>query len=445
TPQVGKAKPGTPGRALAKGRTKDAPSVGEPTITVTAPTPRTELIAGERCRVRWTTTGEIDKVNLWMEYSDRTGQVTVMQIPEIGNDTIPNSGSRLIDIPAHWTSANGERWRIKIAAAGVVARSEDLAIARKSAGGPAAQQGQTQQGGGAGSAGPATMKILYPNGGEELISGHSYKILWQSTGDPGPLVLMLTEGRDKPKGPVGAAAAGGGAPQEWGVVIAKNVPNSGEYDWVATRTGFPITPCKLRILRAGGEILDESDARFMLAPYIELISTEIKIYNKQKKQNWLLRTLRAITTAGLSEVETVASGGMSVVKEGIDHVKDDRDDGAKLKMGSDIEVSFAVMQWGTRQINEKVLSRVTVRELPSRDAVEVLAHEAKLEGQLMYTIFKKSFKPNRPLFKPGRYLLEISIDPNHAIPEEAQFRDNNIKTVEFELVDAGGPVSGVKY
>ncbi|NTU52009.1 MAG: hypothetical protein HGA94_06190, partial [Candidatus Aminicenantes bacterium] len=107
TPQVGKAKPGTPGRALAKGRTKDAPSVGEPTITVTAPTPRTELIAGERCRVRWTTTGEIDKVNLWMEYSDRTGQVTVMQIPEIGNDTIPNSGSRLIDIPAHWTSANG--------------------------------------------------------------------------------------------------------------------------------------------------------------------------------------------------------------------------------------------------------------------------------------------------------------------------------------------------
>jgi hypothetical protein len=446
----GKARPGLsksspPSVSVGKSKSKTAPAISTApaAIRVTAPTSRTELVAGEGCRVRWATTGPIEEVNLWMEYIDRTGQLTVMQLPGIGNDQIPNSGSKIIKIPDHWNSEHGERWRVKIAGGGVVGRSEDLAIARKAA--PGQAQGQAQQGGGAASAGPATLKVLYPNGGEELISGHSYKILWQSTGDPGPLVLALTEGRDKPKGPVGTAAAGGGAPNEWGVLIARNVPNTGEYDWVATRTGFPITPCKLRVLRDSGEILDESDAQFMLAPYIELISTEIKVYNKQKKQNWLLRTLRAITTAGLSEAATVASGGMSAVKESIDHIKDDKDEGAKLKMGADIEVSFAVMQWGTRQINEKVLSRVTIRELPSRDAVEVLAHEAKLEGQLMYYIFKKSFKPNRPLFKPGRYLLEISIDPNHIVPEEAVFRDNNIKTIEFELVEAGSsPTAGVE-
>jgi hypothetical protein len=49
------------------------------------------------------------------------------------------------------------------------------------------------------------------------------------------------------------------------------------------------------------------------------------------------------------------------------------------------------------------------------------------------------------LFKPGRYLIEISIDPNRAVPEEASFRDNNLKTIEFELVEADSPTSGIKH
>lgn len=445
----GKARPGLaksnpPAVSAGKGKSKATPAVsaGPSTIRVTVPTARTELVAGEGCRVRWATTGPIEEVNLWMEYTDRNGQVTVMQVPGIGNDRIPNTGTKIIKIPESWNSEQGLRWRVKIASGNVVGRSEDLNIARKAV--PGQAPGQAQQGGGAASTGPATLKILSPNGGEEFISGHSYKILWQSTGDPGPLVLMLAE--DRPKTGVGTASAGaGGAPREWGVVIAQNVPNTGEYDWVATRTGAPITKCKLRVLTAAGAILDQSDGYITIAPYIELISTDIKVYNKKKKTNWFLRTLKAITTAGLSEVETVASGGMSAVKESIEHIKDDKDEGADLKLGTDIEVSFAVMQWGTRQINEPVLSRVTIKELPSGSPVEVLAQESRLQGQLMYYIFKKSFKPNRPLFKPGRYLLEISIDPNRAIPEEPLFRDNNVKTIEFRLVEAdSSPTSGIK-
>ena len=88
---------------------------------------------------------------------------------------------------------------------------------------------------------------------------------------------------------------------------------------------------------------------------------------------------------------------------------------------------------------------MTVKELPSGAPVEVLAQESRLQGQLMYYIFKKSFKPNRPLFRPGRYALEISIDPNRAIPEEPLFRDNNVNTIESRLVEAGSsPTAGVK-
>ena len=211
TPQVGKAKSETPGRALAKGKTKETPavSVAEPTIRVTAPTPRTELIAGERCRVRWASTGEIGKVNLWMEYIDRTGQVTVMQLPGIGNDMIPNSGSRLIDIPGHWTSANGERWRVKIASGGIVARSEDLTIARKAATGGAAQSGT-------GGGGPASIDMTAPAANAVLIAGEPFEVRWSSTGI-GDSVMIGYEFRAK------------NTARSQFVAVAMAAPNTGSY------------------------------------------------------------------------------------------------------------------------------------------------------------------------------------------------------------------------
>ncbi len=191
-------------------------------------------------------------------------------------------------------------------------------------------------------------------------------------------------------------------------------------------------------------MLDESDGLIAVAPYIELTSTDIKVYNKKKKENWFLRTLRAITTAGLSEAETVASGGLAAVKESIDHIKDDKDGGADLKRGTDIEVSFAVMQFGTRMIDKPVLSTVTIKQLPSQMTVMVLSQESRFQkkNDMVWYVFKKSFKAEGPLFTPGKYLIEISIDPNRAIPEEPLFRDNNVKTIEFQLVDGDADQKG---
>jgi hypothetical protein len=91
------------------------------------------------------------------------------------------------------------------------------------------------------------------------------------------------------------------------------------------------------------------------------------------------------------------------------------------------------MQFGTRVINERVLSRITIMELLSRAPIEVLACESKLQGPLISYVCRKRFKTTGPLFRGRNYLIEISVDPNKTIPEEELFRDNNIKTIEFEL------------
>ncbi len=270
-------------------------------------------------------------------------------------------------------------------------------------------------GGAAAAAGPAGLTLLSPNGGEELISGHTYKVLWQSTGDPGPLTLYILPHK------TGWGSAPQGAQQKpQGIVVARDFPNTGELDWTATRTGGP--PSKWKLGLAGPNARDESDGPVTIAPYIELFIGEISVRNPEKKQNWALRTLKAIATVGLSEV-----------KESIDYVKDDKDEGSRLKRGTDIVVRFSVMQFGTRVIDERVLSRITIMELPSRAPVEVLACESQLQRPLNAYICEQRFRTSGPLFKAGKYLLEVSVDPNRVIPEEPLFRDNNVKTIEFKL------------
>jgi len=387
--------------------------VAQPGIEVKAPTSSTRIVAGENCRVQWTSTGSIDKVNIWMEYIEPNGQVTVMQIPGIGNAQVANTGSRTIRIPGNWNSEQGQRWRVKIFGGGAEARSGMLTITRAAAQqGPqtgAAGQQQTQMGGApAAAAGPASLKLISPNGGEELISGHTYTIRWGSTGNPGPLTLYLVPYQQ--------------GPSLLPIVVARDFPNTGELVWTATRTWTPPLKWKLRI--EGSNARDESDGPLTIAPYIELIIGAVQVRNPAKKQNWALRTLKAIATAGLSEV-----------KESIDYVKDDKDEGSRLKRGTDIVVRFAVMQYGTRAINEPVHTRITVLEMPSRRPVEVLACESRLTGRDPYYICEKTFKTSGPLFKAGKYLIEIAVDPDRLIPEEPLFRDNNVKTIEFELAD----------
>lgn len=287
--------------------------------------------------------------------------------------------------------------------------------------GTAGQQ-QTPAGGApAAAAGPASLKLISPNGGEELISGHAYTIRWESTGNPGPLTLSIVPYTS------GWGSAAQGSQQKQGLVVARDVPNTGTYSWTATRTGGP--PSKWKLELAGPSARDESDGPITIAPYIELFIGEISVRNPEKKQNWALRTLKAIATVGMSEV-----------KESIDLVKDDKDEGPRLRRGTDIEVGFAVMQFGTRTINERVHTRITILELPSRAPVEVLACESRLTGRDPHYICRQTFKTSGPLFKAGKYLIEIAVDPNKAIPEEPAFRDNNVKTIEFQLVE-GDPSS----
>lgn len=291
--------------------------------------------------------------------------------------------------------------------------------------GTAGQQQTPAGGASAAAAGPASLTLLSPNGGEELISGHAYKVLWQSTGNPGPLTLSIV-----PYTSGWGSTAQGSQQKPQGIVVARDFPNTGELNWTATRTGGP--PSKWKLALAGPNARDESDGPITIAPYIELFIGEISVRNPEKKQNWALRSLKAIATVGLSEV-----------KESIDLVKDDKDEGSRLRRGTDIVVGFAVMQFGTRTINERVHTRITVLEMPSRRPVEVLACESRLTGRDPHYICRQTFKTSGPLFKAGKYLIEIAVDPNKAIPEEPLFRDNNVKTIEFELVEGDPGAMGM--
>jgi hypothetical protein len=195
------AEPAAPGKAAAPGLSKATPkaqreiSVAQPGIEVKAPTSGTKIVAGENCRVQWASTGSIDRVNIWMEYIDRNGQVTVNQIPGIGNVLVANTGSRTIRIPENWTSEHGERWRIKIAGGGAEGRSEMLTITRA-----AAEEGQPS---GSGlkradpetGAGPGRIRVERPLLGDEWVADRDYRISWTATDVMGDVTVSLIHRR----------------------------------------------------------------------------------------------------------------------------------------------------------------------------------------------------------------------------------------------------------
>ncbi|MDI6698023.1 MAG: hypothetical protein QME85_03680 [Candidatus Saccharicenans sp.] len=144
---AGKAE--TPALSKAASKSQGELSAAQPAIEVKAPTSDTRIVSGENCRLQWTSTGSIEKVNIWMEYIDRNDRIAVMQIPGIGNSQVANTGSRTIRIPETWNSEHGERWRIKIAGGGAEGRSEMLTIIQM-----AAQEGQQKGGSRLKKAGP---------------------------------------------------------------------------------------------------------------------------------------------------------------------------------------------------------------------------------------------------------------------------------------------------
>jgi hypothetical protein len=115
-----------------------------------------------------------------------------------------------------------------------------------------------------------SIKVLWPNGGEELVIGKTYTFRWESRGIQG--VTLSIGGKQISSGPV-PAAPGRASCRIWRSLE----PGEGNY--------------LLRI--AGGHIFDESDAPFSLVrPPVDLVC-EVKrpseSYNRQKERRYIVR------------------------------------------------------------------------------------------------------------------------------------------------------------
>ncbi len=96
---------------------------------------------------------------------------------------------------------------------------------------------------------PPVIIHVYPNGGEELITGESVDVIWTATDDSGVISIDILLSTD------------GGA--TWSETVAEGIANSGTYPWTVSEEAA--TECRMRVIARDGAGLaayDDSDTDF---------------------------------------------------------------------------------------------------------------------------------------------------------------------------------------
>lgn len=117
-------------------------------------------------------------------------------------------------------------------------------------------------GGGGGAADPDQLLILNPFKGMIVTSGSAQKIIWTTTGNPGPAVSL-----ELYKGGFPIPAAEGGP-----LVIAASTPNSGSFDWNVAVGQMPGTDYAISIQSTSTPVSNIS-GQFTIAPYVPIVTS----------------------------------------------------------------------------------------------------------------------------------------------------------------------------
>ena len=259
--------------------------------------------------------------------------------------------------------------------------------------------------------GPKSLKIVYPNGGEELVAGTDLDIKWKSSGIINHvMVILILEKIHDPnfKAPI---------------ILSKSAPNTGTFRYripQAFNSHFGLV-CRASVYDVqDGNAKDISDGHFSIYPTVDLTPANIKI--KNKKKSWILNVLKHI-------VMDTATAGLYTPKEAISYKKS----GDAISRKSKIIIEYDLYNYGTKIVSQKTWTKVTFRLIPGNDELTHVgfSHEKIIPGRKYH--YKGTFKAEDMDLAPGTYLLEIYVDPGHVTNEPEALRANNKKTIEFRI------------
>ncbi|MBT8490070.1 MAG: hypothetical protein KJN62_03385 [Deltaproteobacteria bacterium] len=294
--------------------------------------------------------------------------------------------------------------------------------------------------------------VLYPKGGEELVAGKQYRIRWKSKGnfDKVDVTLFMEDFFMKAIGkPMGMIPV---------YRIARQVKNIGACNF---RIPYKFTSRfgKRYFVMVGDGKLTGWGNYFSIYPLIDVAPTNIKVYSyeKKKKYAWILRTVAAVATGGASEalnnraVAAVATGGASEAARQLasnrqvaaaasggatEAIRWAVDKNRKITKKTRIKIKFDLTNYGTKILRQKFMTKVGVRLRPGNDELSSagFSHDRIIPimpGKLYH--YEADIKPSDWNILAGKYSLELYTDPGEMLAEPAELRNNNKKTVDFEV------------
>ncbi len=133
----------------------------------------------------------------------------------------------------------------------------------------------------------AFIKILTPNGGEELRGGETYTIKWESEQVP-QVYIKLRKGEDTYYGPEG--------------MITDVIKNEGFYEWIVPGTLPPSKEYSIRVLdkdAAANGVFDDSDEIFKIIP-----SSFLNVLSLAEGEVWQIGEKRTIQWEDSGDIST---------------------------------------------------------------------------------------------------------------------------------------------
>jgi len=363
--------------------------------------------AGKRYNIRWKSAGfkSSDKVKILLKTYPPTNA---------GNFWVTNSarntGMFNYKVPSN-LGIREKKFKIYVMTLNRSVKDESdrfFAITRaQSAQGAVSSQSSSAQGG------SKSLKIVYPNGGEELTAGTDLDVKWKSSGNINRVkVILMMEQLNVPnfRAPI---------------ILSKSAPNTGTFRYRIPQNFNSRFGLRCRAIVhdiQGGNIKDISDRHFSIYPTVDLTPTNIKIRNKKK--SWTLNILKNIA------IDTATAGlGLLAPKEAISYKKS----GGAISRKSKIIIEYDLYNWGTKIVRQKTWTKVTFRLIPGNDELNSVgfSHEKIIPGRKYH--YKGTFKAADMDLAPGTYLLELYVDPGHNTNEPEALRANNKKTIEFRV------------
>jgi hypothetical protein len=315
--------------------------------------------------------------------------------------------------------------------------------------------------------------VLYPKGGEELEAGKQYRIRWKSKGniDKVDVTLFMEDFFMKAMGkPMGMIPV---------YRIARQVKNTGACSFKIPYKFTSRFGRRYFVMVGDGKVTGWGNY-FSIYPLIDVAPTNIEVYSyeKKKKYAWILRAVTAVATGGASEavnnravaavatggaseaaryaannraVAAVASGGASEAARQLasnrnvaaaasggatEAIRWAADKGRKITKKTRIKIKFDLTNYGTKILRQKFMTKVSFRLRPGNDELNSagFSHDKIIPimpGKLYH--YEADIKPADWNILPGKYSLELYTDPGHMLAEPAELRNNNKKTVDFEV------------